>query len=181
MKTLAEQVRIYMRWRSESSGRDFTAADLAQEVARHEKGVASASKCKRQDIEHLLKREIKTPRYIAALAAAMGTTVEVLKTGSLDVASRSCASTEPDSSIAPVGPSESARPLHAASLASAMGAYFAEIDPVLAPSAHDALRRFACGGLMQEDLEKVLAIIEKANRVIRADRDQEKKGFRPWW
>lgn len=85
MKTLAEQVRIYMLWRSESSGRDFTAADLAQEVARHQKGVDNASKCKRQDIEHLLKREIKTPRYIAALAAAMGTTVEHLKSGNFKI------------------------------------------------------------------------------------------------
>lgn len=74
-----------MRWRSESSGRDFTAADLAHEVARHQKGVDSASKCKRQDIEHLLKREIKTPRYIAALAAAMGTTVEHLKSGNFEI------------------------------------------------------------------------------------------------
>lgn len=35
----------------------------------------------RQDIENLLKKDVRTPMHIAALAAAMGTNVETLKAG----------------------------------------------------------------------------------------------------
>lgn len=70
-----------MQWRSARDGREFTASDLAAEVARHQRGIEDASKCKRQDIENLLKKDIRNPRYVAALAAAMGSTVEHLKAG----------------------------------------------------------------------------------------------------
>lgn len=58
-------------------------ADLAAAVSgiQRDTGVEADSQCKRQDIENLLKKEIRTPRYIAALAAAMGTNVETLKAG----------------------------------------------------------------------------------------------------
>lgn len=70
-----------MQWRSARDGREFTASDLAAEVARHQRGIEDASKCKRQDIENLFKKDIRNPRYIAALASAMGSTVEHLKAG----------------------------------------------------------------------------------------------------
>jgi len=73
-----------MQWRAARDGREFTAPDLASEVARHQRGMEDASKCKRQDIENLFKKNIRNPRYIAALAAAMGSTVEQLKAGKFE-------------------------------------------------------------------------------------------------
>lgn len=70
-----------MDWRSDESGEEFPPAAMAAAVAARQVGMESASKCKRQDIENLLKGDIKNPRYIAALAAAMLTTVEILKAG----------------------------------------------------------------------------------------------------
>lgn len=83
MKTLAQQVTDYLAWRSDEADEAFTVADLAAAVSKiqSETGIEADSQCKRQDIENLLKKEIRTPRYIAALAVALGTTVETLKAG----------------------------------------------------------------------------------------------------
>ncbi len=83
MKTLAQQVISYLAWRTDESGEPFTVADLAAAVSavQSQKGIEADSWCKRQDIENLLKKDLRNPRYIAALAAAMGTTVEALKAG----------------------------------------------------------------------------------------------------
>lgn len=79
MKTLAEQVQSYIDWRSQRDGKPFTPAEMAVEVARRQRGIDR--KCGRQDIENLLKKELKRPRYLVELAAAMGTTSEILATG----------------------------------------------------------------------------------------------------
>lgn len=83
MKTLAQQVSDYLAWRTDEAGEPFTVADLAAAVSvvQRDTGIEADSQCKRQDIENLLKKDIRTPRYIAALATAMGTTVETLKAG----------------------------------------------------------------------------------------------------
>lgn len=83
MKTLAQQVTEYLSWRSDEASEPFTVADLAAAVSTVQSGagIEADSLCKRQDIENLLKKDIRTPRYIAALAAAMGTNVETLKAG----------------------------------------------------------------------------------------------------
>ena len=83
MKTLAQQVTEYLSWRSDEASEPFTVADLAAAVSivQSGAGIEADSLCKRQDIENLLKKDIRTPRYIAALAAAMGTNVETLKAG----------------------------------------------------------------------------------------------------
>jgi len=79
MKTLAEQVQAYIEWRTTSLGKPFSYADLAAEVARHQRG--TGRKCGRQDIENLFKKELSRPRYIVELATAMGTTAEILAKG----------------------------------------------------------------------------------------------------
>lgn len=79
MKTLPEQVQSYIDWRTTTYGKPFTFADLAAEVARHQRG--AGRKCGRQDIENLFKKELSRPRYIVELATAMGTTAEILAKG----------------------------------------------------------------------------------------------------
>lgn len=79
MKSLTEQVQAYIDSRTTALGKAFTFADLAAEVARHQRG--TGRKCGRQDIENLFKKDLSRPRYIVELATAMGTTAEVLAKG----------------------------------------------------------------------------------------------------
>ncbi len=81
MKTLAEQVQEYMSWRSSTGQRKYGATAFARDVASHQRDLPEAERCKRQNIDQLLARNISAPRYITALAAAMGTTVETLIAG----------------------------------------------------------------------------------------------------
>lgn len=76
-KTLADQVRDFIQYK----GDDFTPGKLALEVAKHQRDLPEGERCKRQNIEQLLERDFRTVRYVAALAAAMGTTVETLAAG----------------------------------------------------------------------------------------------------
>ena len=76
-KTLADQVREYIQF----MGEDFTPGKLALEVAKRQRDLPEGKRCKRQNIEQLLESDFRTVRYIAALAAAMGTTVETLVAG----------------------------------------------------------------------------------------------------
>lgn len=76
-KSLADQVREFIHL----MGEDFTPGKLAQEVAKHQRDLPEAKRCKRQNIEQLLESDFRTVRYMPALAAAMGTTVETLAAG----------------------------------------------------------------------------------------------------
>lgn len=76
-KTLADQVREYIQ----HMGDDFTPGKLALEVAKHQRDLPEGKRCKRQNIEQLLESDFRTVRYLPALAAAMGTTVETLAAG----------------------------------------------------------------------------------------------------
>lgn len=76
-KTLADQVREYIQ----HMGEDFTPGKLALEVAKHQRDLPEGKRCKRQNIEQLLESDFRTVRYLPALAAAMGTTVETLAAG----------------------------------------------------------------------------------------------------
>lgn len=76
-KSLADQVRAYLEHRGEG----YTPAKLATEVARLQRDLPEADRCKRQNIEQLLEKEFRTVRYLPALAQAMGTTVEALSAG----------------------------------------------------------------------------------------------------
>lgn len=76
-KSLADQVRAYIEYRGEG----YTPAKLATEVARLQRELPDAERCKRQNIEQLLEKEFRTVRYLPALAQAMGTTVETLTAG----------------------------------------------------------------------------------------------------
>lgn len=81
MQTLSEQVKAYMKWRAERDRGGYTPAALAAEIAALQKDVDAPNRCKRQNIEHLLKKGFSTPRYIVELALVMGTTAETLKAG----------------------------------------------------------------------------------------------------
>lgn len=76
-KSLADQVRAYLEHRGEG----YTPAKLAMEVAKHQRDLPEADRCKRQNIEQLLEKGFRTVRYLPALALAMGTTVEALSAG----------------------------------------------------------------------------------------------------
>ena len=76
-KSLADQVREFIAFQ----GDDYTPAKLAAEVAKHQRDLPEGNRCKRQNIEQLLESGFRTVRYMAALAAAMGTTVEALAAG----------------------------------------------------------------------------------------------------
>lgn len=67
-----------------SRGSDYKPSDLADDVAWHQSDLPEGKRCKRQNIEQLLDpaRSIKNPHYLPELARAMGTTVEVLRSGS---------------------------------------------------------------------------------------------------
>ena len=79
-KTLADQVRAFI----DAQGDGFTPAKLAEAVARHQRDLPGGQRCKRQNIEQLLEKDFRTVRYVIALAAAMGTTAEVLAAGKFD-------------------------------------------------------------------------------------------------
>lgn len=76
-KSLADQVREYIDYK----GDGYTASRLASDVAKHQRDLPEGDRCKRQNIEQLLEKNFRTVRYQAALAAAMGTTVEALSAG----------------------------------------------------------------------------------------------------
>lgn len=65
----------------DATGKPLSAAGMAELVAAHQDHLPSSKRCKRQDIENLLKKGLSTPRYIVALASAMGTTAESLQAG----------------------------------------------------------------------------------------------------
>lgn len=77
-KSLADQVREFIA----HQGDDYSVAKLAADVAKHQRDLPEKNRCKRQNIEQLLESDFRTVRYITALAAAMGTTVETLASGS---------------------------------------------------------------------------------------------------
>lgn len=81
MKTLAEQVKEYMDWRSSQSEESFSSSDMASDVASHQAGMPKEKRCKRQNIESIFSRDLRTTQYLVALAKAMGTTAEVLQSG----------------------------------------------------------------------------------------------------
>lgn len=60
---------------------NYSHTKMAELVSNHQRDIPTKNKCKRQDIENLLKKNSATVRYQTALAAAMGTTAEVLATG----------------------------------------------------------------------------------------------------
>lgn len=76
-KTLADQVRAYIAFQ----GDGYTPARLAADVAKLQWELPEGKRCKRQNIEQLLEGGFRTVRYLPALAAAMGTTVETLAAG----------------------------------------------------------------------------------------------------
>lgn len=88
-QTIADQVRAFMAAQDEG----FTPAKLAEEVAKRQRDLPESMRCKRQNIEQLLERDFRTVRYITALAAAMGTTAEVLAAGKFDPAAPPLANT----------------------------------------------------------------------------------------
>ena len=81
MKTLAEQVKMFMAWQSQRDGREFSAAAMAELVARHQSDLDESERCTRQNIETLLAKGFRTTRYLVALAKAMGTSAEMLNAG----------------------------------------------------------------------------------------------------
>lgn len=76
-KSLADQVREYIEYR----GAGYTPSKLAADVAKLQRDLPEADRCKRQNIEQLLEKGFRTVRYLPALAAAMGTSVEDLVSG----------------------------------------------------------------------------------------------------
>ena len=80
MKSLAAQVKAFMEWKS-IGGHPYGPTDLARDVAAYQGKLEAAKRCKRQDIENLLKKELARPRYLPELAKAMDTTAEVLASG----------------------------------------------------------------------------------------------------
>lgn len=80
-KTVADQVRDFMESRQSPDGRSLSPGDVAALVASQQGDLDKDSRCKRQDIENLLKKDFKSPRYLVALARAMGTTAEALQAG----------------------------------------------------------------------------------------------------
>ena len=95
-QTIADQVRAFMA----AQGEGFTPAKLAEEVAKRQRDLPEAARCKRQNIEQLLERDFRTVRYVTALAAAMGTTAEVLAAGKFNAASAPT-TTDADSVVLP--------------------------------------------------------------------------------
>lgn len=81
MKTLAEQVKEFMEWRSAQTSKSFGPSEMASAVALHQKNVEAKKRCKRQNIESLISKDQKTTLYLVALARAMGTSAEVLQLG----------------------------------------------------------------------------------------------------
>jgi phage repressor protein C with HTH and peptisase S24 domain len=81
MKTLAEQVKEFMEWRSAQTGKSFGPTEMASAVALHQKDVDPEKRCKRQNIESLIRKDQRTTLYLVALARAMGTSAEVLQLG----------------------------------------------------------------------------------------------------
>lgn len=94
MKTLAEQVQAYMSWRTDRDRKRYGPTALARDVALRQKDLPESERCKRQNIQQLLEQDIAAPRYISALAAAMGTTVETLTAGRFDI--RASVASKPD-------------------------------------------------------------------------------------
>lgn len=77
--TLADQVRKFMEARD---GRPaLTPTQMAALVAKQQTDLRADQRCQRQNIEQLLDKNFKAPRYMPALAKAMGTSVEVLAAG----------------------------------------------------------------------------------------------------
>lgn len=70
-----------MASRSLRKGKSLSANDMAKLVAAKQIALPEAERCKRQNIETLLNKDSETVHYLPALAAAMGTTVEVLAAG----------------------------------------------------------------------------------------------------
>lgn len=81
MKTLAEQVQSFIDAQPSIKGKPYSKATLAQAVAAHQKHLPDEERCKRQHIESLLKKNLKTTLYIVPLAKAMGTDPETLYYG----------------------------------------------------------------------------------------------------
>ena len=81
MKTLADQVKEFMDWRTQSDGKEFTPALMAALIAKHQMDLPAEKRCTRQNIEGLLLKGLQTPRYLVALAQSMGTTAETLRAG----------------------------------------------------------------------------------------------------
>ena len=73
-----------MASRSVRKGKILSANDMARLVAAKQITLPEAERCKRQNIETLLNKDSDTVHYLPALAAAMGTTVEVLAAGRWD-------------------------------------------------------------------------------------------------
>ncbi len=70
-----------MEWRSASDQKAFSPADMAAAVASYQGDLDPGKRCTRQNIETLFSKNLQTPRYIVALARAMGTTAEELQAG----------------------------------------------------------------------------------------------------
>lgn len=63
MKTLRDQVMEYMAVRAVELGQDFSAADMAREVADHQLDLPADKRCKRQNIErvHEHRKPLQAP------------------------------------------------------------------------------------------------------------------------
>lgn len=80
-KTLADQVQEFMLANTNRRGRALSAGDMARLVAAKQTDLPERERCKRQNIESLLAKNSSYIHYLTALAAAMGTTAEVLTAG----------------------------------------------------------------------------------------------------
>lgn len=67
-----------MSWR----GDGYTPSHMAADISSWQQELPAEKRCKRQNIEQLLEKDFSTTRYMVAMAHAMGTTAEILQSGS---------------------------------------------------------------------------------------------------
>jgi len=100
MKSIGDQAKAFRQW----MGWNYT--ELAREVQKHFKeGVVN-----RQKITQLEEAGSRRPQYLAALAKAMGTTVEVLEAGLWSPPDEPSQDEQSDGEIAAVAPAASPSP-----------------------------------------------------------------------
>lgn len=165
LKPLHQQVIEYMVWRTSRDAKPYTASDLAADVAKHQNGIADTSRCKRQDIENLIKLEISNPRYIAALAAAMGTTVERMKVGVFDAGADGAhqeVEQPQDDEWSDID------------FAQVIDRYIENIDELLVPAAKAALAKFALDKITKEALVTTIKALKVASNALNSSKSTER-------
>ncbi len=134
-----------MDWRSRVDGRKFTTASMAAEVAKFQPDLDSAKRCNRQNIDSIFVKNLETPRYLVALAQAMGTTAEILRAGNFNPSHQLPKDDRKNAVSLNIGSARAAS--STAEVLSGLGAVVEALHPNVQLAGRDVLRRWAQGDM----------------------------------